>query len=136
MRWLLAVAPAALVFPGNVSAQAPPLIPDKAQRREVRRDDIDAFHALLARGAQPGRRCALPDGTTRPLHTTVTFRLGQVYRCVEVWARIPSRTDTPRQGVFERRVTWTNVPDFRLLLVENSGRTESWFTSVGSVTVQ
>jgi hypothetical protein len=76
-----------------------------------RRVDIDAFRALLARREiDRGGRCALPDGTTRGVNTTVTFPLGQIYRCSASWVPISGRGSSPVRQVFERRVTWVKEP--------------------------
>ena len=77
---------------------------------------IDAFRVLLARReVDRGGRCALPDGTTRGVNSTIRFPLGQIYRCSASWVSISGRGSSPVQQVFERRVTWVKEPArFRL----------------------
>ena len=111
MRLVFAVTIAAAVCAAHVSAQAPKVLQGSAPRGEERRDDIDAFQALLARGEiDEAGRCALPDGTARRVNSTLTFRLGQAYRCVEQWVRIAVPGSSPVHQVFEKRVTWLKLP--------------------------
>ena len=81
-------------------------------RRYELRPDLDEFRAFLARGTvEKSGRCVLPDGTTRGVHSTVTFRPGLAYRCVEAWIRVtyppsPVRQPFERRVVIERQVKW------------------------------
>jgi hypothetical protein len=116
MRVALTVAIAAVAFAVTPSAQESPLFRGPNKPAVERRADIDAFRALLARREiDRGGRCALPDGTTRGVNTTVTFPHGQIYRCSANWVPISGRGSSPVRQVFERRVTWVNEPArFRL----------------------
>ena len=116
MRFALAVAFATVALAVTTSAQESPLFRAPNKPAVERRADIDAFRVLLARREiDRGGRCALPDGTTRGVNTTVTFPLGQIYRCSASWVPISGRGSSPVRQVFERRVTWEKEPvRFRL----------------------